>query len=245
MLVFNLMGGSSQSYGGARINTTSSYAGITVANPSNGTAKATIPIASMVNNFNPSTDINFIVQGISGNMYSTPKLITIPNASFSVYAGTLYALSTIADWLTPNGGTINNNSNFLVNTINEGSVGTLFTSSGSPPPGGGSILLTFDGADSGTPTVNIRGGSVLAGSVGTEAEYRTAGSFTLGTESVGGTLLITDYGSGGEGDGTVVVYFGTNSTGTGLPPASSNPLILDAVGMLYNIPQFGVVVTVY
>jgi hypothetical protein len=242
MLVFDLMGGSSQGYtaAGAQIRVTNSnyYADITVDKPVSGTATAKIPIASMVKKFSPGEAITFTVQGASGNQVSSSsKTITIPNASFSAYEGTLYALSTIADWLNPNaGGTINNNSNFLVNTINAGSVGTLFTSANHP---GGSILLKLGGA--GTPVVTIQGGSVLAGSVGTEAEYRTAGSFTLGTESAGGTLLITDYGSGGEGDGTVVVYFGVNSTG----PTTGNSLILDAEGMLYNIPQFGVVVTVY
>jgi hypothetical protein len=179
------------------------------------------------------------------------KSVIVEASKYAKYSGTLSSLLKVAKLLKPAtaGGLINSMDNNPVITILSGSVGTLWSGQN----GNTIVPLVFDGN---MPSVTFRGGSewILAGSVGTLSKYRDVGSFAIGGSVevadiwMGGTLAITDIGSGSNTEpdpaaGTVNVYFGSPYTGGNANGGTK--IVLDAAGFPYELPSFGVRVTVY
>jgi hypothetical protein len=257
---FSLSGGEKQIFdSNARISivyhaygndTGSSAANIEVYTNSDGTGTGVIdiPVALLIPAYSSSNTMSLTVRGmytdssgssITDPVYSdTTKTIEIPAGSFEAINGTLAALSYAAGSLTRN--------DLAGTTAVAGSIGTLTFN------GGGSISLLGDGNMPAVlighgPISSFTAGSIAAGSIGAinsgfdfDAGSIVAGSFTLGSTSVPGTLSITDFGSASSGaEGSLTVYFGNKSGVT----AANTSVILKAGNLLYEVPQFGVLVT--
>jgi hypothetical protein len=188
-------------------------------------------------------EIGIVVRGKSEQVTtSSTKTIKVVAGSLSPFAGTIGALKIVAGSLAPSGGTINT-TDAPVNIV-AGSVGTLRT--GSAP----SSLVILLNDDTTMPSVLLEttsgsgssNSSLVAGSIGTSSDFAVAGSFSLGSMAtgLGGTLAITDTGSASTKNaaGTFGVFFGTGST-------TVPKLVLNAEGLKYTVPAFGVLVTAY
>jgi hypothetical protein len=234
-LTFSLVGGISKDITNVNITATSADIKSINVTAKSGSANISIKNATdfMVGSFGSEMKFTVVANpGVAGA--NKTKNITVPAGSWAQYTGTLQALNMVAGSLTNigNGGTINTTAH-LVNTLNSGSVGTLFSKDGS--------IVSLNAYTAMAPEILLSGGSVVAGSVGTLATTGvSAGSFTLGSASMNGTLAITDYGSVSSGGkaGTFIVYFGTDTTSK-----NSLSVILTSGGIKYNVPQFGVLVT--
>jgi hypothetical protein len=197
----------------------------------------TIPTSALVNN--GTAAIAVTVRGEAGGKTSGgTKIVNVVAGSLSPFAGTISALQMVAGSLAPSGGTINT-MNAPVNIV-AGSVGTLRT--GSDPSSLVILLSTTMPSILLETTSGSSNSSLVAGSIGTSSDFAAAGSFSLGSMAtgLGGTLAITDTGSvSSEGNaGTFGVFFGTGSNS---PPK----LVLNAAGLKYTVPPFGVLVTAY
>jgi hypothetical protein len=184
----------------------------------------------------------FTLKGMaSETMSDKSKEVTVPHEYLSGIAVTLNPITSVAHSLKNAEGSESINTEPVV--ILDGGFGTV--SSDAAP--GGSIAMNF-----GNNSVSIYldntldntkiAGSITAGSVGTDAAFAVAGSFTLGSSAVftglDGILAIRDAGSASSENstaGTFIVWFGSESSNFMIKLSSLN----------YTVPQFGVLVTAF
>ncbi|MDR2659046.1 MAG: hypothetical protein LBC27_03540, partial [Spirochaetaceae bacterium] len=180
---------------------------------SSGNSSVTIPTTYLVGTLTDASsyDISVTVKAVAdydGKTYTSgPKTLNISAASLSLVSGTVAAFKVIRNALlgpTGVGGTL------AAGTITyeAGSVGTLYVNNDN---------IVSLAAITGTPAVLLydsgNPGDVKAIGVGTAETFAYAGSFTLGSISLPGTLAIKDAGSAGANQsnssaGTFVVTFG-------------------------------------